>query len=422
MKPLDRRVVITGIGLLTPLGNDVSSNWENLLAGRSGIAPIAHFDASALPVRFAGEVRGFDPATYIDKKDIKRMDPFTHYAVAAAQMAVVDARLSMETVPAERVGVFVGVGMGGISTIEEYLRLFFESGLKKVTPFFIPRLIANMAPGQIAIHLGAKGVNFAATSACASGGHAIGEAYRQVRFGFQDVMFAGGAEAAVTPMGVGGFAVMRALSTRNEDPERASRPFDKERDGFVMAEGAGMLVLETFDDAVTRGARIYAEIVGYGANADAHHITTPSPQGEGAARCIRLALEDGEVDPLEVDYINAHGTSTPYNDVNETQAIKSVFGEHAARLAVSSTKSMTGHALGAAGAIEAAYVALTLHHGVIPPTINYEHPDPECDLDYVPNQARRAAVHVALSNSFGFGGANACLAFRRHSAAPGQPG
>jgi len=416
MKPLDRRVVITGIGLVTPLGNDVSSNWENLLAGRSGIAPITHFDASAHPVRFAGEVRGFDPAAYIDKKDVKRMDAFTHYAVAAARMAVTDARLAMETVPAERVGVLVGVGMGGISTIEEYLRLFFESGLKKVTPFFIPRLIANMAPGQIAIHLGAKGVNFAATSACASGGHAIGEAYRQVRFGFQDVMFAGGAEAAVTPMGVGGFAVMRALSTRNEEPARASRPFDKERDGFVMAEGAGMLVLETLDHAVTRGARVYAEIIGYGANADAHHITTPSPQGEGAARCIRLALDDGEIDPLEVDYINAHGTSTPYNDVNETQAIKCVFGEHAARIAVSSTKSMTGHALGAAGAIEAAYVALTLHHGLIPPTINYEHADPECDLDYVPNQARRAAVRVALSNSFGFGGANACLAFRRHNA------
>jgi 3-oxoacyl-[acyl-carrier-protein] synthase II len=420
MKPLNRRVVITGIGLLTPLGNDVSTNWENLCAGRSGIAPITHFDATALPVRFAGEVRGFDPASYIDKKDIKRMDPFTHYAVAAAQMAVADARFSVETVPAERIGVLVGVGMGGISTIEEYLRLFFESGLKKVTPFFIPRLIANMAPGQIAIHLGAKGVNFSATSACASGGHAIGEAYRQVRFGFQDVMFAGGAEAAVTPMGVGGFAVMRALSTRNEEPEHASRPFDKQRDGFVMAEGAGMLVLETLDHALTRGARIYAEIVGYGANADAHHITAPSPQGEGAARCIRLALEDGDVNPLEVDYINAHGTSTPYNDVNETQAIRRVFGEHAARLAVSSTKSMTGHTLGAAGAIEAAYVALTLHHGIIPPTINYEYADPECDLDYVPNQARRAVVRVALSNSFGFGGANACLAFRRHAATPGR--
>ena len=420
MRPLDRRVVVTGLGLLTPLGNDVATNWENLRAGRSGIGAITRFDASALPVRFAGEVRGFDPAAYIDKKDIKRMDPFTHYAVAAAQMAVDDAGLSVRAVPSERVGVLVGVGMGGISTIEEYLRLFFESGLKKVTPFFIPRLIANMAPGQIAIRLGAKGVNYATTSACASGGHAIGEAYRLVRFGFQDVMFAGGAEAAVTPMGVGGFAVMRALSTRNDEPQRASRPFDKERDGFVMAEAAGMLVLEPLENAVGRGARIYAEIIGYGANADAHHITMPAPEGEGAARCMRLALEDAAIDPRDVDYINAHGTSTPYNDANETQAIKHVFGEHAARVAVSSTKSMTGHALGAAGAIEAAYVALTLHHGIIPPTINYEHADPECDLDYVPNQARSAAVRVALSNSFGFGGANACLAFRSYTPVPGQ--
>jgi 3-oxoacyl-[acyl-carrier-protein] synthase II len=417
MRPLDRRVVVTGLGLVTPLGNDVATNWENLLAGHSGIGAITRFDASAFPVRFAGEVRGFDPVAYVDKKDVRRMDPFTHYEVAAAQMAVKDARLSMDAVPSERVGVLVGVGMGGIATIEECLRLFFESGLKKVTPFFIPRLIGNMAPGQIAMHLGAKGVNYATTSACASGGHAIGEAYRQVRFGFQDVMFAGGAEAAVTPMGVGGFAVMRALSTRNEEPQRASRPFDSERDGFVIAEGAGMLVLEPLEHAVSRGARIYAEIIGYGANADAYHITMPSPEGEGAARCMRLALEDAAIDPLDVDYINAHGTSTPYNDVNETQAIKLVFGEHAARLAVSSTKSMTGHALGAAGAIEAAYVALTLHHGIIPPTINYEHADPECDLDYVPNHARQAAVRVALSNSFGFGGANACLAFRGYAAA-----
>jgi 3-oxoacyl-[acyl-carrier-protein] synthase II len=418
MKPLDRRVAVTGLGLVTPLGNDLTTNWETLVAGRSGISPISRFDASALPARIAGQVRNFDPAAYFDKKDIKRMDAFTQYAVAAAQMALANAGLSMDAQPRERVGVLVGVGMGGIATIEEYLRLFFESGLKKVTPFFIPRLIANMAPGQIAMHVGAKGVNYTTTSACASGGHAIGEAYRLVRFGFQDVMFAGGAEAAVTPMGVGGFAVMRALSTRNEEPERASRPFDAQRDGFVIAEGAGMLLLEPLQDAVSRGARIYAEIIGYGANADAYHITMPSPEGEGAARCMQLALEDAQVAPHEVDYINAHGTSTPYNDLNETQAIKRVFGAHAARLAVSSTKSMTGHALGAAGAIEAAYVALTLHHGVIPPTINYEHPDPECDLDYVPNQARSAPVSIALSNSFGFGGANVCLALRRCDRAP----
>jgi 3-oxoacyl-[acyl-carrier-protein] synthase II len=417
MARLDRRVVVTGIGLLTPLGNDVASNWENLLAGRSGIGPVTRFDATALPVRIAGELRGFDPSTYIEKKDIKKMDPFNHYAIAAAQMAVDDAQITIEGPLAERAGVLVGVGMGGIATIEECLPAFLESGLKKVSPFFIPRLIANMAPGQIAMRFGAKGVNYAAASACASGAHAVGEAYRLVRFGVQDVMLAGGTEAAVTPMSIAGFAVMRALSTRNEEPHRASRPFDRERDGFVIAEGAGMLVLESLDGAVERGARIYAEIIGYGANSDAYHITMPAPEGEGAARCMRLALAEGGMDPLTVDYINAHGTSTPYNDVNETQAIKHVFGEHAARLAVSSTKSMTGHLLGAAGAVEAAYTVLAIRNGMIPPTINYEHPDPQCDLDYVPNQARPAALRIALSNSFGFGGANACLAFRAHAGA-----
>ncbi len=401
-------MVVTGLGLLTPLGNDSSTNWKNLVAGRSGIGPIRKFDAAALPVRIAGELRDFDPLTYIEKREIKKMDPFTHYAVAAAQMAVDDAQLRIDARIEDRVGVLVGVGMGGIATIEEYLREFFESGLKRVTPFFIPRLIANMAPGQIAIRFGAKGVNYTAASACASGGHAIGEAYRLIRFGFQDAMLAGGAEAAVTPMGVGGFAVMRALSTRNDEPERASRPFDRERDGFVIGEGAGMLVLENLDAAVGRGARIYAEIVGYGANADAYHITAPAPEGEGASRCMRLALDDAEMDPLDIDYINAHGTSTPQNDI----------GEHAARVAVSSTKSMTGHLLGAAGAVEAAYTVLTIHHGVMPPTINYEHPDPECDLDYVPNAARHAPVRAALSNSFGFGGTNACLAFRRYGEEP----
>jgi 3-oxoacyl-[acyl-carrier-protein] synthase II len=413
MTPAGRRVVVTGLGLVTPLGNDVASNWENLLAGRSGIGPISRFDASALPVRFAGEVRDFDPAAYIDRKEIKKMDPFTHYAIAAAQLAVADAQLKIDATVEDRVGVLVGVGMGGIETVETYHRYYVESGLKKVSPFFIPRLIANMAPAHIAMRFGAKGVNYALSSACASGGHAVGEAYRLIRFGVQDAMIAGGAEAAVTPLGVGGFAVMRALSTRNDEPQRASRPFDRERDGFVIAEGAGMLVLEGREAALQRGARIYAEIIGYGANADAYHITTPSPEGEGATRCMRLALDDAGVKPSEVDYINAHGTSTPYNDANETQAIKRLLGADANRVAVSSTKSMTGHALGAAGAIEAAYTALTLHHGVIPPTINYEHPDPECDLDYVPNQARRAPVHIALSNSFGFGGANVCLVLRR---------
>jgi 3-oxoacyl-[acyl-carrier-protein] synthase II len=415
MKPTDRRVVVTGIGLVTPLGNDAARNWQALLAGRSGIAPIARFDAANLPVRIAGEVRDFDPAAYIEKKEIKKMDAFTHYAVAAAQMAADDAQLTVDAANAERVGVLIGVGMGGIATIEEYHRNFLESGLKKVTPFFIPRLIANMAPGQIALRFGAKGVNYTTSSACASGGHAVGEAYRLIRFGYQDAMFAGGAEAGVTPMGVGGFAVMRALSTRNAEPQRASRPFDRERDGFVIAEGAGVLILESLDHARRRGARVYAEIAGYGANSDAYHITMPAPEGEGAAACMRLALADGSVEPSEVDYINAHGTSTPYNDLNETLAIKRVFGEHARRLAVSSTKSMTGHLLGAAGGVEAAYTALTVSHGVLPPTINYENVDPECDLDYVPNQPRAAAVRVALSNSFGFGGTNACVAFRRYT-------
>jgi 3-oxoacyl-[acyl-carrier-protein] synthase II len=415
MKPSDRRVVVTGLGLITPLGNDTATNWQRVIAGHSGIAAISRFDASSFPVRIAGEVRGFDPAAFIDKKELRRMDAFVHYAVAAAQMAVDDAQLAVEPAEAERIGVIVGVGMGGIATIEETLRLYFESGLKKVSPFFIPRLIANMAPGQIAMRFGAKGVNYTTTSACASGGHAVGEAFHLVRYGHQDVVLAGGAEAAVTPLGVGGFAVMRALSTRNDEPQRASRPFDRERDGFVIAEGAAVLVLETLERARSRGARIYAEVVGYGANADAYHLTMPSPGGAGAARCMRLALEDADLAPEAVDYINAHGTSTPYNDVNETQAIKQVFGAHAARLAVSSTKSMTGHALGAAGAIEAAYLALSTFHGLVPPTINYENPDPECDLDYVPNTARHMPVRVALSNSFGFGGANACLAFRHYA-------
>jgi 3-oxoacyl-[acyl-carrier-protein] synthase II len=416
MARTERRVVVTGLGMVTPLGNDVASNWNSLVAGRSGIATISHFDAAAFPVRIAGEVRNFDPSAYLEKKEIKRMDPFAHYAVTAAMMAVADAQFRIDESNAERVGVLVGVGMGGVATTEEYVRYFVESGLKKIGPFFIPRVIANMAPGYIGMRAGAKGANFAVTSACASGGHAIGEAARMIRHGYQDAMLAGGTEAGITPLGVGGFAAMRALSTRNEEPERASRPFDRERDGFVLAEGAAMLVLESLDNAVSRGARIYAELIGYAANNDAYHITAPSPQGEGAGRCMRLTLEDAALSPVDVDYINAHGTSTPYNDVNETQAIKRVFGEHAARLAISSTKSMTGHGLGAAGAIEAAYTVLTVVNDVIPPTINYEHPDPECDLDYVPNVARRAPVRVALSNSFGFGGANACLAFRKWAA------
>lgn len=419
MARTERRVVVTGLGMVTPLGNDVASNWESLVAGRSGISTITRFDATALPVRIAGEVRNFDPTAHLDRKEVKRLDTFTHYAVAAAQMAVSDAQLRIDETNAERVGVIVGVGIGGVSTTEECVRGFMEAGFKKITPFMIPRVIANMAPGYIGMRFGAKGVNFATVSACASGGHAIGEAAHMLRHGYQDAMIVGGSEAAVTPIGIGGFAAMRALSTRNHEPERASRPFDRGRDGFVLAEGAAILVLETLDGALARGARIYAEVLGYGANNDAYHITAPSPEGEGAGRCMQLTLEDAELNPLDVDYINAHGTSTPYNDVNETQAIKRVFGEHAVRLAISSTKSMTGHGLGAAGAIEAAYTVLTLANGVIPPTINLDDPDPECDLDYVPNVARRAPVRVALSNSFGFGGANACLAFRKWAVSGG---
>ncbi len=411
--PQNRRVVVTGIGVVSPLGSGVECNWQALMEGRSGIGPITHFDASPFPVHFAGQVPDFDPAAYIKKKELKKIDRFAQLAIAAAQMAMDDAKLQVTADNAARIGVIVGVGMGGISTIEDYLNLFVTAGLKRLSPFFIPRLIANMAPGQIAIRFGCTGINYTPVSACASGGHGVGEAYRAVRFGYQDAVIAGGAEAAVTPMGLGGFSVMRALSTRNDDPQRASRPFDAGRDGFVMGEGAGLLIVEALEHALARGARIYAEIVGYGANADAYHITSPAPDGRGAAQCMQLALHDGDIDPLEVDYINAHGTSTQYNDTNETQAIKRVFGAHAAQLAVSSTKSMTGHLLGGAGGVEAAYTALAIHHRRLPPTINYEQPDPSCDLDYVPNHARDAEVRVALSNSFGFGGANACVAFRR---------
>jgi 3-oxoacyl-[acyl-carrier-protein] synthase II len=408
-----RRVVITGVGLVTPLGTGVDKNWQALMDGRSGIGPVTRFDVSDFPTRIAGEVKDFHPEEFIEKKEIKKMDLFIQYAVAAAKMAMDEACLPITADNEDMVGVIVGVGIAGLSSIEEYHKLFLESRLKRVSPFFIPKLIANLAPGQISIRYGAKGINYTPTSACSSGAHAIGEAFRLIRLGEQDAMIAGGAEAALTSMGLGGFIAMKAVSSRNDPPEKASRPFDRNRDGFVMAEGAGILVLEELEQARSRGAKIYAEVVGYGTNSDAYHITAPSPEGEGAMRCIRLALRSGGIDPLEVDYINAHGTSTPYNDATETQAIKRVFGEHAARMAVSSTKSMTGHLLGAAGGVEAVYSALALHHQCLPPTINYEEPDPECDLDYVPNAPRWAPIRVALSNSFGFGGTNVCLAFRR---------
>jgi 3-oxoacyl-[acyl-carrier-protein] synthase II len=408
-----RRVVITGVGVVSPLGTGVEKNWQALMEGRSGVGLVTRFDVSDFPTRIAGEVKDFVPEDFIEKKDVKKMDPFIQYAVAAAKMAMDESRLPITPDNEDMVGAIVGVGIGGLTSIEEYHKLFLDTRLKKVSPFFIPKLIANLAPGQISIRYGAKGINYTPTSACSSGAHAIGEAFRLIRLGEQDAVIAGGAEAALTPLGLGGFIALKAVSSRNDEPEKASRPFDKNRDGFVMSEGAGVVILEELSMAKRRGAKIYAEVVGYGANSDAYHMTAPSPEGEGAVRCMRMALRSGEIDPYEVDYINAHGTSTPYNDATETLAIKRLFGEHAARIAVSSTKSMTGHLLGAAGGVEAVYSVLAVDRGMLPPTINYEEPDPECDLDYVPNTARRASIRVALSNSFGFGGTNACLAFRK---------
>ena len=403
-------MVVTGMGMLTPLGIGVEANWEAVRAGRSGIGPITRFDGvESFSSRIAGQIDGFQPQDFIDAKEVKKMDLFMQYAMAAAQLAVEDSGFSVSGHDAHRYGAIVGVGFCGIATIEHYYELYLKQGPRKISPFFIPKVISNLAPGQIAIRHGLKGVNWTPTSACASGNNALGEAFRLIREGLQDAVVAGGAEAATTPLGVGGFSAMKALSTRNDEPERASRPFDRDRDGFVIAEGAGILVLEERERAMRRGARIYAEMIGYGTNGDAYHITSPSPEGEGAARCMALTLEDAGVAPADVDYINAHGTSTPYNDANETAAIKQVFGDHARDLAVSSTKSMTGHLLGAAGAVEAIYSVLALYHGVLPPTINYHTPDPECDLDYVPNEPRDAAIRVALSNSFGFGGTNACI-------------
>ena len=407
-------MVVTGLGLVTPLGIGIEANWESLVAGRSGIGPITRFDASALPARIAGEVRDFEPERFIERKDLKKMDIFIQYAVGAAELAVEDAGLPLPLAAPGRTGVIVGVGMGGISSVEEmYLGLAAQS-VRRVSPFLIPRIIPNMASGQIAIRYGARGPNYATTSACASGAHALGEALVLIRDGRQDVMLAGGAEAPICLLGVGGFSAMRALATNfNDEPARASRPFDARRDGFVIAEGAGVLVLEELEHARRRGARVYAELAGYGATCDAYHMTQPAPEGAGAAECMRSALDDAGIEPGAIGYINAHGTGTPFNDEAETLAVKRVFGEHAARLPISSTKSMTGHLLGAAGTIEAAYTVLTLARGVLPPTINLEEPDRVCDLDYVPRTARPAQVEVALSNSFGFGGTNAVLVFRR---------
>jgi 3-oxoacyl-[acyl-carrier-protein] synthase II len=408
-----RRVVVTGVGLVSPLGTGVDKNWNALMAGQSGIGPVTRFDASDLPTRIAGEVNDFNAEDFIEKKEIKKMDLFIQYGLAASEMALQDSGLEITDENAERVGVLVGSGLGGLPTIEKYHSALLERGYKKITPFFIPMLIINLAPGHISMRFGAKGPNLSSVSACATGTNSIGDAYHMIARGDADAMFAGGTESTITPLAIGGFNVMKALSTRNDDPQGASRPFEKNRDGFIMAEGAGIVILEEYEQAKKRGAKIYCEIAGYGLSSDAHHLTQPAPGGEGAARCIKMALNTAGIDPREVDYINAHGTSTHFNDLSETMAIKAVLGEHARKVMVSSTKSMTGHGLGAAGGFEAVFVALTMARGVIPPTINYEEPDAECDLDYVPNEAREADVKIALSNSFGFGGTNATLAFRK---------
>lgn len=408
-----RRVVVTGIGVVSPLGTGNRKNWDALLAGVSGIDRLTRFDASDFPVQIAGEVKDFNPEDFIEKKEIKKMDLFIQYALAAAQFAMEDSGLQITEENAERVGVLVGAGLGGLPTIEKYHTALLDGGYKKISPFFIPMLITNLAPGHISIKYGAKGPNVSSVSACATGTHSIGDAYQMIRRGDADAMIAGGTESVVTPLAIGGFAVMRALSTRNDDPQAASRPFEKNRDGFVLAEGAGIVILEEYEAAKKRGAKIYGEVVGYGLTGDAYHLTAPSPGGEGAARCMKMALENAGVNPEEVDFINAHGTSTPMNDLYETLAIKQVFGAHASKLMVSSTKSMTGHLLGAAGGVEAVYTLMSMQNGIATPTINYQEPDPECDLDFVPNTPRESRISCALSNSFGFGGTNATLLFRK---------
>jgi 3-oxoacyl-[acyl-carrier-protein] synthase II len=410
---MKRRVVVTGLGIISPLGLGVDKAWKALLRGESGVDRITRFDPTDFPCQIAAEVKDFDPAQFIERKEIKKMDTFIHYAVAASMMAVDGSGLKVSEENADQVGVYIGSGIGGLPAIEHYHKVLLESGPKKISPFFIPMTIINLASGQVAIRLGAKGPNSAAVTACATGNNCIGDAFRLIQTGQADVMIAGGSEAAVSPLGIGGFAAARALSTRNEDPKRASRPFDRERDGFVLGEGAGVVILESLDSALARGAKIYAEMIGYGVTADAYHITAPPEDGMGAIKCMRKALADAGVRPSDVGYINAHGTST-FADKIETLAIKQVFGEAARSIPVSSTKSMTGHLLGAAGGIEAIFTVLAIHDGIAPPTINYEFPDPECDLDYVPNASRKVDLEIALSNSFGFGGVNATIVFKKY--------
>jgi len=408
-----RRVVITGIGLVTPLGVGLETNWEALLAGRSGIRTITRFDITAFPVKIAGEVTNFDVQQFIDKKEARKMDLFVHYAIAAADLAIKDAGIDLARLEGENTGVYVGSGIGGLGSIEETHRVLLEKGPSRVSPYFIIQTIINEASAHISIRFKARGPNMSNVTACSTGAHAIGESFRMIQLGLADRMIAGGAEAPITPLSLAGFSSMKALSERNNEPEKACRPFDVQRDGFIMREGAGLVLMEELDSALKRGAKIYAEVAGYGLNGDAYHMTAPSPDGEGAARVMRLAIDEAGITPADIQYINAHGTSTPYNDRVETLAIKTVFGDRAKKVAVSSTKSMTGHLLGAAGGIEAGITALTIDRQMIPPTINYEFPDPDCDLDYVPNKPRAAEVIYALTNSFGFGGTNACLLLKK---------
>jgi 3-oxoacyl-[acyl-carrier-protein] synthase II len=410
---LRRRVVVTGMGLVVPIGIGVETAWKNACEGKSGIGRLTRFDPEGFDTRIAAEVKGFNPELYIEKKEVKKMDLFIQYALAAAKEAVEDSRLSITPENGDRIGVIVGTGLGGLPTIEKYHQILMERGPGRISPFFIPMLVANLAAGQIAIQYGAKGPNICLVTACATGGHCIGDAFRAIVYGDADAVIAGGTEANITPLTVGGFNAMKALSTRNDEPEKACRPFEKNRNGFVIAEGAGIVILEELEFAQKRNARIYAELIGYGYTGDAYHITAPSPDGDGAIRCMRMAIKDAGLKPEDIDYINAHGTSTQLNDLTETIAIKKVFGDHAKRIPISATKSMTGHLLGAAGSTEAIFTILALRDGILPPTINYEEPDPECDLDYVPNVARRQHLNTGMSNAFGFGGTNATLIFKK---------
>jgi 3-oxoacyl-[acyl-carrier-protein] synthase II len=412
---MKRRVVVTGLGALTPLGNSVRESWESVIAGKSGIGPITKFDSTPFKSRIAGEIKNFDPLQFVDKQEVRRYDDFILYALAASKMAMTDAKLTISPEISSRTGVIIGSGIGGVATMESEIKILFNSGPRKISPFAIPAILANLASGHVSIRFGAKGPINCAVTACAAGTSAIGDSYKTIAYGDADIMIAGGAEAAITPLGVGGFSAMRALSTRNDEPQKASRPFDRGRDGFVIGEGCGIVILEELSFAQKRGAHIYAELVGYGCTSDAFHMAAPPPGHEGAARSMQVALNDAGLNPADIDYINAHGTSTPLNDLYETQAIKTLFGGHAQKLMVSSTKSMTGHMLGATGGVEAIFAIKALQEGIIPPTINLDNPDAECDLDYVPKVARQKKINTAMSNTFGFGGVNAVLVFKKYT-------